>query len=411
MLHQDSAPWNDLRATQPRPTNQSIGVLAYKSRSLIEPTEADLDALLSSAQRRNRAEGVTGILVYDQGRFFQWLEGPPEALSRLWHSIIRDRRHADIEVLRETASTKRFFKAWHMGLARCKPGTVNRIMESVNAPRRLIKQLTGKPTALVDTTLRTLLSDVVIPRLHDTHLRDGITASPSGDLHVALRVDPVIWHGSDVMAFELARILMLPDTEQTALFVDGLFAQGASVRSVYGDVFEPAQRRLGELWLDDQCDDFYLTLALARLQIEVRRHGARIARAVPYPTALRSVLMSPQPGELHGVGLTMSSELFYRGGWDVTCEFPGNDAGICDLVHGRWYDALELSLSDALRRDHQLPAMRKTIVAARAASLNPAMTVIVHGRTFFERPRAYIDIGADSDCIAPPGSLSVTSGN
>jgi hypothetical protein len=143
-------------------------------------------------------------------------------------------------------------------------------------------------------------------------------------------------------------------------------------------------------------------LALARLQIEVRRLGASVARSVPYSAIARSVLMSPQPGELHGVGLTMSSELFYRGGWDVTCEFPRNDTGICTLVHERWFDALELSLSDALRRDHQLPAMRKTILAARAASLNPAMTVIVHGRTFFERPRAYIDIGADSDCIAPP---------
>ena len=410
MLHQDSAPWNDLRATQTRAASQSIGVLAYKSRCLIEPTEADLDTLLASAQRRNRAEGVTGILVYDQGRFFQWLEGPPEALSRLWHSIVRDRRHADIEVLRENATTKRFFKSWHMGLARCKPGTMSRLMESVSAPRRLIKQLTGKPTALVDSTLRTLLSDVVIPRLHDTHMRDGIVSS-SAALQVALRVDPIIWHGSEDVASELAGILLSPDTEQTALFVDSLFAQGATVRSVYGEVFEPAQRRLGELWLDDQFDDFYLSLALSRLQIEVRRHGARESRAVPYPTVLRSVLMSPQPGELHGVGLTMSSELFYRGGWDVTCEFPGNDAGICHLVHDRWYDALELSLSDALRRDDQLPAMRKTIVAARAASLNPAMSVIVHGRTFFERPRAYIDIGADSDCISPPGSEIFANGH
>jgi hypothetical protein len=68
------------------------------------------------------------------------------------------------------------------------------------------------------------------------------------------------------------------------------------------------------------------------------------------------------------------------------------------MLHAQWYDVLELSLSGAVRREQQLPAMRVTIRAARAASLNPALAVIVDGRSFFDRPQAYLDVGADVGC-------------
>ncbi len=409
MLHQDSAPWKDVRAEIGRAASTSMGVLAYRSRAVAEPNSFDLDRILAAAQKRNRAEGVTGILIYERGHFFQWLEGPPDSLSRVWDSILRDRRHADIQVLRENALARRFFKAWHMGFARCKTGRMHRLIESVDAPPKMLEQLAGRPTALVDPRLNALISDLVIPRLHQAHLQQtqlqqavGAFATPTVQQDVV--ITPQLWHAANGMGADLARILLSEHSERTAGFVDRLYEAGASVNTLYDEVFEPAQRYLGELWQEDLCNDFYLTLALARLQIEVRRIGAHSARRVPYQPGARSVLMSPQPGELHGVGIAMSSELFYRGGWDVTCEFPLNDDTVCHLVHDRWFDVLELSLSDALRRDHQLPAMRKTICAARAASLNPTLTVLVHGRSFFERPSAYREIGADSDCVAPPGS-------
>jgi hypothetical protein len=409
MLHQDSAPWKDVRAANGRAASASMGVLAYRSRAVTEPSNVDLDRILANAQKRNRAEGVTGILLYERGHFFQWLEGPPASLSRVWDSILRDRRHADIQVLRENALARRFFKAWHMGFARCKTDRMHRLIESVDAPPKLLEQLAGRPTALVDPRLNELISSVVIPRLHQTHLEPAhlqreVVSLATPAVQQGVVISPQLWHAAQGIGADLARILLSEHSEQTAGFVDRLYEEGASVNSLYDEVFEPAQRHLGEMWQEDLCNDFYLTLALARLQIEVRRIGAHSARRVPYSPGARSVLMSPQPGELHGVGIAMSSELFYRGGWDVTCEFPINDATVCDLVHGRWFDVLELSLSDALRRDHQLPAMRKTIVAARAASLNPTLTVMVHGRSFFEQPRAYREIGADSDCMTPPGS-------
>jgi hypothetical protein len=112
-----------------------------------------------------------------------------------------------------------------------------------------------------------------------------------------------------------------------------------------------------------------------------------------------AVLIAPEPGESHGLGAAMASELFWRDGWDVSCEFPSSDAHLGQLLKDRWFDVLELSSSTALARDHRLAAISVTIRAAHAASQNPALMIIVDGRAFIERPQAYLDIGADAGCV------------
>jgi hypothetical protein len=92
----------------------------------------------------------------------------------------------------------------------------------------------------------------------------------------------------------------------------------------------------------------------------------------------------------------MSSEVFDRHGWEVTCEFPGDDQSLLDVVHGHWFDVLKLSQSGSLRRDGRLLPMRDTIDAARLASLNPALIVMVDGRTFAERPQVYRAVHANA---------------
>jgi hypothetical protein len=111
-------------------------------------------------------------------------------------------------------------------------------------------------------------------------------------------------------------------------------------------------------------------------------------------------LVAPEPGELHHLAATMASELFWRDGWDVSCEFPSTDRDLGRLVQERWFDVLELSLSTALRRERAMTAMGITIKAAQAASLNPALMIIVDGRAFVERPRTYQDVGADAGCVS-----------
>jgi hypothetical protein len=96
----------------------------------------------------------------------------------------------------------------------------------------------------------------------------------------------------------------------------------------------------------------------------------------------------------------MGSELFWRDGWDVSCEFPNTDSALRGLVRDHWFDVLDLSLSSALLREQELQAMRVTIRAVQASSMNPALAILVEGRSFVERPRAYLDVGADIGCVS-----------
>ena len=75
--------------------------ITYQSRATFRPTAADLRELAWKARERNHTLGVTGMLLYDRGRFFQTLEGSPASLKTLWDSISKDPRHCDIEILSE----------------------------------------------------------------------------------------------------------------------------------------------------------------------------------------------------------------------------------------------------------------------------------------------------------------------
>jgi hypothetical protein len=101
--------------------------------------------------------------------------------------------------------------------------------------------------------------------------------------------------------------------------------------------------------------------------------------------------------------------MFWRAGWDVSCEFPSTDAALGQLVRDRWYDVLDLSLSSAFTREHRLPAMAASIRAAHAQSLNPGLTVIVDGRVFHDRPRAFAEVGADASSASALDIVSTST--
>ena len=400
MMHQESTAWANPGVIAREYPPGTLSMLAYRSRAVVPPTQAELDHILRSAKERNRTEGLTGLLIYDQGCFFQWLEGPYQGLMRVWESIRRDPRHREIEILREEAMSKRSFGAWPMRLSRRTRGEIDSVLATVEVPRELLKRLRHRNSVLDAEVWDSLFAEVVVSRLElrhpapysDTRLT-GVDSQAAGATSSG-----AIWHAGREAGAELAGILLGLDTGETARYVNGLIGQGAALEPLYTEVFEPAARCLGGLWDEDLCDDFNVTLAMGRLQIEVRRLSTVFARKDYAMRPGRAVLVAPQPGERHRLNAAMGSEMFWRHGWDVSCEFPSSNNVLRNLVREQWFDVLELSLSGALRRDQQLQAMEVTIRAAQEASLNPALVVIVDGRSFFERPQAYLDVGADGAC-------------
>jgi len=390
MLHHESMLWTSARpSASAQLASEPIAMMAYRSRAVEPPSERDLDRLLRSAQERNRSELLSGLLIYDQGYFFQWIEGPAEGLARVWNSISRDPRHREIRILREQVIGKRFFGEWDMRLARRLRGRIDTALAVLETPEDLLKRVRVQPSSLSRDAWDDIVADLVVPGLRSKHLQG----------HPMPRRVAAIWHAELGAAEELAGLALAVDQGAAAQFISGLVDQGAKLETLFSEVFEPAARYLGGLRDDDRRTAFEIHAGLGRLQFEVRRLGASFEHPLYAIRPNHSVLIAPEPGESDGLGTAMSSELFWRDGWDVSCEFPTSDDELGRSLGNHWFDVLDLSLGTAVRSERALATMTTTIRAAQAASLNPALMVIVDGRAFFETPQSFRDVGADAGCV------------
>ena len=74
-----------------------------------------LAELLQAARENNAKLGLTGMLLYAEGTFFQVLEGQAEVVDALYAKIERDPRHAQMTIIIKEPISKRHFDAWTMG--------------------------------------------------------------------------------------------------------------------------------------------------------------------------------------------------------------------------------------------------------------------------------------------------------
>ncbi len=213
------------------------------------------------------------------------------------------------------------------------------------------------------SVLQRVIDSFVIPQLSLQH-------------PVGLRRLPAV----HAQATELARLLLQADPHAAAQLVIQAHAHTGALDMLCASLLEPAARALGDLWQVDDCSEFEVTLGLARLQTAMRALSAAAGRSML--ASAPTVLVAPQPGEIHLLGAALDAELLWQAGWHIHAEFPCNDAALQTLLADTWFDALDLSLSAAFGRDGWLPRMRATVAHARAASRNPALVVVVGGRVF-----------------------------
>ena len=88
--------------------------LLYASRAVDNHATA-IQEILEAARQHNQASGITGILVYGGGIFMQAIEGGRQAISDLYGTIQRDRRHKDVVLLHYEEIAERRFGGWTMG--------------------------------------------------------------------------------------------------------------------------------------------------------------------------------------------------------------------------------------------------------------------------------------------------------
>lgn len=89
--------------------------VAYTSKAASALTTEELDHLLVDARARNQIAGVTGILLYDGNRFFQYFEGPVDGVERIYTRIRASTMHHELEELHNYPVEFPYFTQWTMG--------------------------------------------------------------------------------------------------------------------------------------------------------------------------------------------------------------------------------------------------------------------------------------------------------
>lgn len=101
----------DTASRQPHP---ALLAIVYVSKAARKIEHADLIEILEGARRRNLEEQITGVLLYSDGSFMQYLEGPVAGMLRVYQIIKTHPLHYGlIDLLRQPIAVREFGE-WSM---------------------------------------------------------------------------------------------------------------------------------------------------------------------------------------------------------------------------------------------------------------------------------------------------------
>jgi hypothetical protein len=96
----------------------------YVSSAVQLFSEGELFALLQRCRENNARTDITGMLLYKDGNFMQFLEGPREKVCLLLETIKADARHKSMIVLLQDEHSAREFSEWSMGFRALGPDRI-----------------------------------------------------------------------------------------------------------------------------------------------------------------------------------------------------------------------------------------------------------------------------------------------
>lgn len=95
----------------------TLAHLIYSSAATRPLSRQELQDLHAKVERNNAARGITGMLLYANGSFFQVLEGPETTLEQLFAKIAADPRHSNVTRIIQESIPQRAFPDWAMGFS------------------------------------------------------------------------------------------------------------------------------------------------------------------------------------------------------------------------------------------------------------------------------------------------------
>jgi hypothetical protein len=120
-------------------STQSIHHIVYCSQAVQHMDDEALEKIIATAKHHNPRFGITGLLVFGSGIFFQWLEGPKDNVTSLYKKISADSRHSDVVLLtKEDEFRERLFPNWDMELVAAEDisAVLEDAMHEASAPKQ-----------------------------------------------------------------------------------------------------------------------------------------------------------------------------------------------------------------------------------------------------------------------------------
>lgn len=207
------------------------------------------------------------------------------------------------------------------------------------------------------------------------------------------------------MAKEYLAHLLKGDRAAATAFVMDLVERKTDIRSIYLDVFQESQYRLGRLWLAGKISVAQEHFCTAATQAIMSRLYPQIFAT---PRTGKRLVATSASGELHEIGIRILADLFELEGWDsyyLGANTPAN------AVVSALRDQKARLLCISATMVYNLKAVESIISAVRTAFPDGAVKILVGGYAFKSSEGLWRTMGADGfaadalDAIQLAGSM------
>lgn len=89
--------------------------LVYVSTRKSNCTDEEIAKILAACKKNNKDQDITGVLLYSDTHFVQYLEGAYSNIISLYDHIKKDDRHKNAVMISSSAIKERSFPSWQMG--------------------------------------------------------------------------------------------------------------------------------------------------------------------------------------------------------------------------------------------------------------------------------------------------------
>lgn len=91
-----------------------LSQLVYVSNRKSTSNQQEIDDIVEACKRNNPALGITGVLLYNEDKFIQLVEGDAKTLNALYDKIKADDRHEKCRMISYMPIKEKAFPSWHM---------------------------------------------------------------------------------------------------------------------------------------------------------------------------------------------------------------------------------------------------------------------------------------------------------